>query len=197
LGQETVIGGVCFVAILLLSCYVYADSANRLSTISWRSLEVASSISSEKLNSRLSITGLAVAASRTKLYVNVTNDGTLKIAKSSFAQIDVILTYTNEGTDVAQTYWCHFDSSDSPIHDSSIHRWSLNSSLVPNPYPGIVNPLDWDPSETLSLVVELSASNQFRSDTGHDTGYVKIVLPQGSSNSCSFSTGDENWQACK
>jgi len=192
LGQETVIGGVCFVAILLLSCYVYADSTNRLSTLSWRSLEVASSISSEKLNSRLSITGLAVAASGTKLYVNVTNDGSLKIAESSFAQIDVILTYTNEGTDVAQTYWCHFDSI-----DSSIHRWSLNSSLTPNPYPGIVNPLDWDPSETLSLVVELSTSNQFRSDTGYDTGYVKIVLPQGSSNSCSFSTADENWQACK
>jgi hypothetical protein len=49
-----------------------------------------------------------------------------------------------------------------------------------------VNPLDWNPSETLSLVIELAAGSQFSRDT---FGYVKVILPQGSSNSCSFSTG--------
>jgi hypothetical protein len=50
----------------------------------------------------------------------------------------------------------------------------------------MVNPLDWNPSDTLSLVIELATGNQFMPDT---FGYVKVILPQGSSNGCSFFTG--------
>jgi len=182
LGQETVVAGVCFVAILLLSCYVYADSVNRLSTISWKSIEVASSIGSDKLNSRLSITRAVVAADRTKLYVNVTNDGTVKITHAEFAQMDVFLTYADE------TYWCYYNSSDSPIHDSSKYMWSLNSSFA-NPYPSVVNPRDWDPSETLSLIVVLPASPFQHYFEDHTYVYVKVVLPHGSSSIYSFLTG--------
>jgi archaellum component FlaF (FlaF/FlaG flagellin family) len=177
-----VIAGLCFVAILLLSFYVYADSVNRLSTISWRSIEAASSIGSGKLNSRLSITKAVVASDRTKLYVNVTNDGTVKIDHSEFAQMDVFLTYAGE------TYYCYYNSSDSPVHDSSKYTWSLNSSF-PNPYPSVVNPLDWDPSKILSLVVALPASPFQHYFEDHTYVYVKVVLPQGSSNAYSFLTG--------
>jgi archaellum component FlaF (FlaF/FlaG flagellin family) len=187
LAQETVIAGVCFVAILLLSSYVYADSMNRLSTISWKSIEVASSIGFDKLKSRLSITSVKVAADQRELYLNVTNDGTVKIDRADFAQIDVILTYTDETTNHTQTYWCYYNSTYYNSTDLSRHTWTLNPSFNnKNPYPSIVNPLDWDPSETLSLVVELSTSHQFRHDS---VGYVKVVLPQGSSNGCSFLTG--------
>jgi archaellum component FlaF (FlaF/FlaG flagellin family) len=179
LGYGTVIAGVFFVAVLLLSCYVYADSMNRISTISWRSLEAASSISLDKLRSALSIRNVVVA-NRTKLYVNVTNDGTVKVDRADFAGMDVILTYTDEPTGLTQTYWCYYNSV-----DSSRHRWSLNSSFT-NPYPSIVNPLDWDPSETLSLIIELPVSNQFGNDT---VGYLRVVLPEGSSNGLSFLTG--------
>jgi archaellum component FlaF (FlaF/FlaG flagellin family) len=177
LGFGVVIAGVFFVAILLLSCYVYADSMNRISAISWRSLEAASSISLDKLRSALSIRNVVVAANRTKLYVNVTNDGTAKVDHADFALMDVILTYTNEPTNLTQTYWCYYNSA-----DPSRHRWSLNS----NPYPAIVNPLDWDPSETLSLIIELPVSNQFENNT---VGYLRVVLPEGSSNGLSFLTG--------
>jgi archaellum component FlaF (FlaF/FlaG flagellin family) len=180
LADGTVIAGVCFVAILLLSCYVYADSINRISTISWRNIEVASSIDLNKLETGLAIANVIVAANRTKLYLNATNTGAVKIDRANFAQMNVILTYTDENTNVTQTYWCYYNST-----DSSRHRWSLNSSFT-NPYPSTVNPLDWNPSETLSLVIELAAINQFRHDT---FGYVKVVLPQGSSNGYSFFTG--------
>jgi archaellum component FlaF (FlaF/FlaG flagellin family) len=180
LGYGAVIAGIFFVAILLLSCYVYADSMNRISTISWRSLEAASSISLDKLRSALSIRNVIVAANRTKLYVNVTNNGTVKVDHADFAGIDVILTYTDEPTGLTQTYWCYYNSA-----DSAKHRWSLNSSFT-NPYPSIVNPLDWDPSETLSLIIELPVSNQFGNDT---VGYLRVVLPEGSPNGLSFLTG--------
>ena len=180
MGFGVVIAGVFFVAILLLSCYVYADSKNRISAISWRSLEAASSISLDKLRSALSIRNVVVAANRTKLYVNVTNDGSVKVDHAGFGLIDVVLTYTDEPTRLTQTYWCYYNST-----DSSRHRWSLNSSFT-NPFPSIVNPLDWDPSKTLSLIIELPVSNQFANDT---VGYLRVVLPEGSSNGLSFLTG--------
>jgi len=180
LADGTLIAGVCFVAILLLSCYVYADSITRISTISWKNVEVASSIDLDKLKSGLTVANVIVAASRTKLYLNATNTGAIKIDRADFPQIDVILTYTDNKTDLRQTYWCYYNSA-----NSSRHSWSLNSSFT-NPYPSIVNPLDWNPSETLSLVVELAAVNQFKPDT---YGYVELILPQGSSNGCSFFTG--------
>jgi archaellum component FlaF (FlaF/FlaG flagellin family) len=175
-----VIAGIYFVAILLFSCYVYADSMNRISTTSWKSLQEASSISLNRLRSGLSTTSVVVAGNRTKLYVNVTNDGTMKIDRANFEEMDVILTYTDENTNLKQTYWCYYNSL-----EPSKHRWSLNSSFA-NPYPSAVNPLDWDQSETLSLVVELPTVNQMKLDT---VGYLRIVLPEGSSNGRSFSTG--------
>jgi archaellum component FlaF (FlaF/FlaG flagellin family) len=181
LTDGTVIAGVCLVTVLLVSFYVYGDSMNRMSTISWRSIEVASSISLDKLRSGLSIVKVIVAAGRTKLYVNATNTGTIKIDRAEFAQMDVILAYTEETTNLNQTYWCYYNSSDSPIYDSSRYTWSLNSSFA-NPFPSVVNPLDWDPSKTLSLVVQLPTSpfpHHFMNDT---VGYVKVILPQGTSD---------------
>jgi archaellum component FlaF (FlaF/FlaG flagellin family) len=180
LGYGTVIAGIYFIAVLLLACYVYADSINRISTVSWRSLEEASGISLSRLKSGLSITSVLIAGNRTELYVNLTNDGTIKIDSIDFREMDVILTYTDEGTNLTQTYWCYYDSA-----EPTVHRWDLNSSFE-NPYPSIVNPLDWDPSETLALVVELPAANQMKQDTG---GYLRVVLPGGSSDGHSFFTG--------
>jgi hypothetical protein len=154
-----------------------------MSTISWRSLQVASSISLEKLKSGLSIVKVTVAADRTKLYVNATNTGAVKVDWAEFAQMDVILSYTEETTNLTRTYWCYYNSSDSPTHDSSRHTWSLNYSFAPfASYPSVVNPRDWDTSETLSLNVELPTSPlalHYRPDT---VGYVKVILPQGTSD---------------
>jgi len=180
LGYGTVIAGIYFVAILLVSCYVYADSMNRISAVSWKSLQEASGISLSRLKSGLSITSVVVAGNRTKLYVNLTNDGTVKIDRIDFGEMDLILTYTDEGTNLTQTYWCYYNSV-----ELTTHRWALNSSFT-NPYPSIVNPLDWDPSEALSLVIQLPAANQMKHDAG---GYLRVVLPKGSSDGHSFFTG--------
>jgi hypothetical protein len=179
LADGTLVAGACLVAILLVSCYVYGDSLNRVSTVSWRSLEVASSISLEKLRSGLSIVRVIVAADRTKLYVNATNTGTVKIDWAEFAQMDVILTYTEDTPPhLNQTYWCYYDSS-----DSSRHTWNLNSSFAPfASYPSVVNPRDWDPSETLSLNVNLPTSPLPLHFMNNTVGYVKVILPQGTSD---------------
>jgi archaellum component FlaF (FlaF/FlaG flagellin family) len=182
MGYGTVIAGIYFVAILLVSLYVYADSVNRLSTTSWKSLEIASEIESSKLRTALEISNIAVAANRTVLYVTVTNTGETKIAESDFAWIDVFLTYTDNTTGVTQTEWCHYNSS-----NGVQPRWNVNSTIAPNPFPAAVNPLDWDPSETLAIVIHLRSSNQFAANTD---GFLKVVAPQGISAAMSFPTGD-------
>jgi len=178
LGYGTLIAGVYFVAILLLSCYVYADSMNRISAISWKSLEVASDIQFEKLKSGVSISQVQVQHGQSPLYLDAINDGTITISRVGFSKMDVILTYTDKATGLPKTIWCYYNSS-----DTSRCRWRLDPSFPSNPHPSIVNPLDWDPSETLSLIIEIPASGEFKAKT---SGYVKVVLPQGSSNGLSF-----------
>jgi hypothetical protein len=178
LGQETVIAGVCFVAILLFSFYVYADSMNRISAISWKSVDVASNIRFDKLRSGVSISKAEVNHGNSPLYVDAINDGTARISCSDFAKMDIILTYTDKITGLTETRWCYYNSS-----DTSRCRWTLDPSFASNPHPSIVNPLDWDPSETLSLIIRIPASEQFKDKTD---GYVKVVLPQGTSNGLSF-----------
>jgi archaellum component FlaF (FlaF/FlaG flagellin family) len=183
LGYGTIIAGIYFVAILLVSCYVYADSVNRMSTTSWKSLQEGSSISIGRMRSGLSITNVSVVKNRTELYVNLTNDGAVKIDWDEFREMDVILTYINE-TDNKATYWCYYSN------DSSRHRWSTpvlfpNTSFT-NPYPSIVNPLDWDPSEVLLIVINLPTNYQMKNCT---VAYLRVILPEGSSNGRSFPTG--------
>jgi hypothetical protein len=178
LGYVTVIAGVYFVTILLLSCYVYADSMNRSSAIAWKSLEVASNIQLDKLKSGLSISEVQVQHGKSPLYLDAINDGAIRIRRADFAKMDVILTYTDKGTGLAKTIWCYYNSS-----DTSRCRWRLDPSFPSNPHPSVVNPLDWDPSETLSLIIEIPASDEFKDKT---FGYVKVVLPQGSSNGSNF-----------
>jgi len=174
----TIIAGIYFVAILLVSCYVYADSVNRMSNMSFQSIQSASSIEMEKLRSSASIKSILLASDHATLYVNVTNTGDVKITGDEFQDIDILITYTDNATGITQSYWCYYDSNN-PAND----RWILNSTITPNPFPAIVNPLDWDPSETLSLTIELAAPHQIRGGT---TGYLKVILPQGSSNAQTF-----------
>jgi hypothetical protein len=178
LGYGTVIGGVYFVMILLLSCYVYADSMNRMSAISWKSLEVASDIQYERLKSGIFISQVQVQHGHNPLYLDAINDGTITISRADFSRIDVILTFTDNATSLTTANWCYYNSS-----DASRCRWRLDPSLPSNPHPSAVNPLDWDPSETLSLVIEIPASNEFKDKS---SGYVKVALPQGASNGLTF-----------
>lgn len=151
---------------------------NRISAISWKSLEVASDIQFEKLRSALSISQVQVQQGSSILYLDATNDGTIPIARADFAKMDIILTYTDKTTGLTKTTWCRYNSS-----DTSTCRWRLDPSFPSNPHPSIVNPLDWDPSETLSLIVEIPASEKFKAAS---FGYVKLVLPHGSSNGLGF-----------
>jgi hypothetical protein len=173
-----VIAAVYFVAILLFSCYVYADSMNRISAISWKSLDVASNIRFDKLRSGVSISKAEVTHGNSPLYVDAINDGTARISRSDFAKMDIILTYTDRQTGLTNTRWCYYNSS-----DTSKCRWRLDPSFSSNPHPSIVNPLDWDPSETLSLIIQIPASEEFK---GKTDGYVKVILPQGTSSGLSF-----------
>lgn len=178
MGYGTIIAGIYFVAILLVSCYVYADSVNRMSNISFQSIQSASSIEIEKLRSSANVASIVESNDHTKLFVNLTNTGDVKINRVDFQDIDVLVTYTDNATGITQSYWCYYGSND-PAKD----RWIVNSTIVPNPFPAIINPLDWDPSETLSITIELAASHQIRAGT---TGYLKVILPQGSSSAETF-----------
>jgi archaellum component FlaF (FlaF/FlaG flagellin family) len=181
MGYGTIIAGIYCVAILLVSFYVFADSVNRLSATSWKSLESAANMNMERLRSAVSITSVAVAGNWTRLYVNLTNIGEVKIDRSEFPEIDLLLTYTDNATGTVQTYWCYYDSI-----DSGTYRWTLNNTISPNPSPSIVNPLDWDPSETLAITIYLPLSNHFMINA---SGYLKVILPQGSSDGKVFFTG--------
>lgn len=184
MGYGTIIAGIYFVAILLVSCYVYADSMNRMTAISWKSLQEGSSISIGRMRSGLSITNVSVVVYRTELYVNLTNDGAMKIDRDEFREMDIILTYTNETGNKA-TYWCYYNSDESSRHRWSIPEFFPNTPFT-NPYPSVVNPLDWDPSEVLLLVIDLPTNYQMKNCT---VAYLRVILPEGSSNGRSFPTG--------
>ena len=174
----TMIAGIYFVAILLVSCYVYADSVTRMSDISVQSIQKASSIQIEKLKSSAYIGSIQLTSDHTKLYVNVTNTGDFKIVRNDLQYIDLLITFTDNATGITQSYYCYYNFA-----NPTKERWILNSTIIPNPFPAIINPLDWDPSKTLSITIQLAGSHQIRAGT---TGYLKVILPRGSSTAQTF-----------
>lgn len=178
MGFGTIIAGIYFVAVLIVSGYVVTDTVNRMSNTSYDSVLTASSIQLEKLRSSLSVSGVRVAGGDAAIYVNLTNTGDAKIVSSDFPQIDVILTYTDNSTRITQTVWCYYGSTDL-FQD----RWLLNSTISPNPFPAVVNPLDWDPSKTLSITIDLAQPHQI---TPGSIAYLKVILPGGSSTARTF-----------
>lgn len=178
MGYSTIIAGIFFVATLIVSFYVYADSATRMSNISLQSLQSASSIQLEKIRSSAHIGSILVSGDFSRLYVNITNTGDLKITQDTFSAIDLLITYTDNATGVTQTYWCQFNSS-----DPSTYRWIVNSTITPNPFPAIIDPLNWDPSKTLSITVELPTPHDIKPGT---VGYLKVILPPGTSTAQAF-----------
>ena len=173
----TVIAGVYLVGLILISFYVLADSFNRMSTASLMSLDNEMKIKMEALGSAVEITNITVSSDRTRLYVNLTNTGDVKITRSQFVDIDILLTYANS-SGMTQTYWCYYNSS-----EPNEPRWTLNSTITPNPSPEVLNPLDWDPSKSLAITIQLASSNNLLQGS---TGYLKVILPQGTSNGKDF-----------
>jgi len=178
MGFGTIVAGIYFVAVLVMSMYVYASSVTQLSNTSLQSIEGATSIQLDRLRSSASISNITVSDDTSELFVTIINTGDLKVPGIDFSSIDVLITYTDNATGISQTYWCYYQSI-----DPAQNRWALNSTIVPNPYPATVDPLDWNPSKTLAIVVQLATPHHFRPGTG---GYLKIVLPQGSSADLSF-----------
>ena len=177
MGFGTIIAGVYFVAVLIVSGYVVTDTVNRLSSSSYESVLTAASIQLNKVGSSANITGISVADEGAVIYANLTNTGEVKIVKGDFQQIDIILTYTDNSS-ITQTHWCYYDSN-----DPSQNRWSLNSAFLPNPFPGVVDPQDWDPAKTLSITIQLAQSQYLMPGS---IGYLKVVLPGGSSTADTF-----------
>ena len=177
MGFGTIIAGVYFVTVLVVSGYVITDTVNRLSSSSYESVLTAASIQLKKVGSSANITGVSLGGGGGAIYVNLTNTGEVKIVSADFQYIDIILTYTDSSS-ITQTHWCYYDSSD-PSQD----RWSLNSTFSPNPFPGLVDPQDWDPAKTLSITIVLAQSEYFMPGS---VGYLKVILPGGSSIADTF-----------
>ena len=169
MGYGTIIAGVYILAILITAGYVTVDAVNRITTSSWQSIQSASQLAQAKINSGIQITNITTEQTHTKLYIVIENVGKSRIVRNDFSTIDVLVTYTDQNW-VSQTYWCYYNSL-----DSTKARWSLNSTVYPNPWPAVVNPLDWSPSSSLAIVVQLPMSSHMQSTTGH----VEVVLPTG------------------
>jgi len=178
MGFATIVAGIYLVAVLIVSFYVCANSVNQLSTASIQSIQGATSIQIQRLESSAQISQVAVSPDESKLFVNVTNNGDMKVPNSAFQEIDVFVTYTDNSTGMTQTYWCYYNSAN-PAQD----RWALNSTITPNPFPATVDPYNWDPSKTLSITIQLAVPHHIQPGT---TVYLKIILPEGSSTADSF-----------
>jgi len=170
-GHGTVLAGICFMTVLLTASYVFVDSIYRTSTSSASSLRDVSSIEIVRLKSSCSMLSI-YEKDRDKVYVELQNSGNVKVVASDFWRIDVLLTYVDDATSTKVTYWCYYNTS-----DTSKHRWILDPAESPNPSPTAVNPLDWDPSETLSIVIYIPSSAKIKRNT---SGYVIVALPSGS-----------------
>lgn len=177
MGFGTIIAGIYFVAVLIVSGYVVTDTVNHMSNTAYDSVLTASSMQLEKVRSSATISGIIVGETHIVIYANLTNNGEVRIVSGEFAQIDIILTY-EDSTGSTQTHWCFYNSS-----DTSQDRWFLNATIHPNPFPSIVNPQDWDPSKTLSITIVLGQPSQIMPGS---IGYLKVVLPEGSSTAQTF-----------
>ena len=188
MGFGTIIAGVYFIAVLIVSGYVITDTVNRMSKLSYESVLTASNIQLNKLESSASITKIDArveANGSGVIYVDLLNTGNVKILSSDFSKIDVLLTYTytdtTTDTQTKQTQWCYYDSN-TPSQD----QWTTNSTISPNPSPGVVDPSNWDPAETLAVVIALPLTQPLSISSGSD-GYLKVVLPGGSAAAETFS----------
>ena len=177
MGFATIIAGVYFVAVLIVCGYVVTDTVNRMSAVSYNSVLTATSIQFNRLGSSASITGLSVSPDGEEISVSLLNTGEVKIDNAEFSKIDVLLTYTDNGTGVTETHWCPYGSTQ---QDQTCY-WSNNG----NPSPAVVDPQDWNPSKTLSITIQLANPQQIAPDSAV---YLKVVLPGGSSTeaNCSF-----------
>ncbi len=178
-GHGTVIAGIYLVSLFLAASYTYVDSINSISRSSMDSIRNASASEIARLWSAVSITSLSESG-RIRLYVQLSNSGKVKIVRSDFSRIDILLTYVVEATSTKGTYWAYYSSS-----NQALHRWELDSSFNPNPFPSDVNPLDWDPSETLAIIIRLPNNVKIKDRT---SGYLIVGLPSGSTVGQSFST---------
>jgi len=178
MGFATIVAGIYLVAVLIVSFYVCANSFNQLSTASIQSIQAATSIQMERLRSSAQIEKVTVSTDESKLFVNINNTGDVNVPNNAFQEIDVFVTYTDNLTGITQTYWCYYNSVN-PAQD----RWALNSTIIPNPFPATVDPYGWDPSKTLSIIIQLAAPHHIRLGTD---GYLKIILPEGTVAAESF-----------
>jgi archaellum component FlaF (FlaF/FlaG flagellin family) len=182
MGFGTIIAGVYFVAVLIVSGYVITDTVNRMSHMSYESVLTAGTIQYSKLDSSARITGINYSDDGSRIYVNLLNTGELKIVSGDLPKIDILLTYTytdiGTNSQITQTHWCYYGSN-IPSED----QWSKNSTIQPNPSPAIIDPLDWDPSKTLSITIVLAPSQYI---TPGSNVYLKVILPGGASTAETF-----------
>jgi len=183
MGFDTIIAGIYFVAVLIVSGYVITDTVNRMSDMSYESVLTAATMQLNKIGSSATITKIdaRVGDEGGVVYVNLLNTGQVKISSADFPKMDILLTYTDSDTGIAQTHWCYY-SSDGPLQNPSCD-WAKNSTISPNPSPSLVDPLNWDPSTTLSITIQLAQSQYVMPGSA---GYLKVVLPGGSSTAGNF-----------
>jgi len=183
MGFDTIIAGIYFVAVLIVSGYVITDTVNRMSDMSYESVLTAATMQLNKIGSSASITKIdaRVGNEGGVVYVNLLNTGQLKISSADFPKMDILLTYTDSDIGITQTHWCYY-SSDGPLQNPSCD-WAKNSTISPNPSPSLVDPLNWDPSTTLSITIQLAQSQYVMLGSA---GYLKVVLPGGSSTAGNF-----------
>ena len=184
MGFGTIIAGVYFLAVLIVSGYVITDTVNRMSETSYESVLTAGNIQMNRLGSSASITEFSISPPSGSdggvINVNLLNTGEVKIVAEDFSKIDILLTYTDT-VDETQTYWCSYQADGYDANTPTQVQWWTNG----NPSPAVVDPSNWDPSKTLSITITLPSSQPIVS--GSDV-YLKVVLPGGSSTteSCSF-----------
>jgi archaellum component FlaF (FlaF/FlaG flagellin family) len=171
MGFGPVIATAISIVVLIAAGYVLIGGMAHSADITTATMKSAGDLKNQQLKTSLMLDG-AAGYLNGSLSVAVHNTGSEKITNVS--QMDVILTFTDQGSDIVDSYWV---PAQEPGQTTGTY-W--RNAGIDSPTGDAINPGILDPGETLSVEVV--------SDTGFpaNIGTVTVGAPDGVTASTRF-----------
>jgi len=139
------LAGALVIASFLVASALMFHSFLATSATQAQSLKNLTRVSKEAQSSSLNITNGSVVSPGSDVWVHVDNTGSQSVA--DFAEMDVIIQYTDSSNNLRLTYLEYSAAGAGP------NQWTVSATGV---QPDTFNPRIWDSDETLAIDLQVS-----------------------------------------